>query len=61
MPSKWPAYFEALKRWLDVCSHGADPVEALSGHLCGPQCWHWEALSEERKREFLKAPWNDTR
>ena len=47
-----------LKGLLDATAHGADPVEALSGHLCGPGCLHWGSLSEERKRKLLKAPWN---
>ena len=47
-----------LKQLLEAGAHGADPIEALSGHLCGPRCWHWEALSEERRQELLKAPWN---
>lgn len=47
--------FEELKRILDAVDHGADPIEALHGHLCGPKCWHWEALSEERKRQLMRA------
>jgi len=51
-------WLEDLKQWWSAVTHGADPIEALSGHLCGPDCWHWAALSEERKRELLQAPWN---
>lgn len=47
-----------LRSWVDAIDHGADPIEALSGHLCGPRCWHWEVISGERKEKLLRAPWN---
>ena len=37
---------------------GADPIEALHGHLCGPDCMHWETMSEAQKEKLRKAPWN---
>jgi hypothetical protein len=48
----------ALVDWKTVVRYGADPIEAISGHLCGPNCLHWTSLSEERRRVLLKAPWN---
>lgn len=49
---------DELKKYANAVSQGADPIEALHGHLCGPTCWHWDSLSEERKAELMKAPWN---
>lgn len=25
--------------------HGADPIEAMHGHVCGPDCWHQQMMS----------------
>jgi hypothetical protein len=54
-------FFSALAEWYELVSHGADPIEAMHGHLCGPRCWHWDALPEERKVELMKAPWNQVK
>jgi chromosome condensin MukBEF MukE localization factor len=37
---------------------GADPIEALHGHLCGPGCTHWDHLTEEQRDRLEQAPWN---
>ncbi len=50
--------FKDVAEYLVNVKAGADPVEALHGHLCGPKCWHWDAMTEERRAELLKAPWN---
>jgi len=44
-------YYENVKA-------GADPIEALHGHLCGPKCLHWSSMTRERRATLLKAPWN---
>lgn len=49
---------EAFRTYASQVAAGADPIEALSGHLCGPRCWHWEELSPARQAELLQAPWN---
>lgn len=54
------ALFEEFRRWGAEIAHGADPIEALHGHLCGPKCWHWGAMTEEEKERLRKAPWNQT-
>mgnify|MGYP001397528267 CR=1 FL=1 len=47
MPRKQPSIvdlFGALRDWAKLVSDGADPIEALHGHKCGPTCWHtWMA------------------
>jgi hypothetical protein len=30
----------ALKRWSNLVAEGADPIEAMHGHKCGPDCMH---------------------
>lgn len=47
----------ALEWWAAVRA-GADPIEALHEHHCGPPCWHWETLPEHEKEKLRKAPWN---
>jgi hypothetical protein len=27
-----------------------DPIERLSGHICGPKCWHTTALAPEQRK-----------
>ena len=50
--------YDRAKLWADAVSHGADPIEAMHGHLCGPECMHWAAMSKERQAKLKKAPWN---
>jgi len=50
--------YDRAKLWADAVSHGADPIEAMHGHLCGPECEHWETMSAERKAKLRNAPWN---
>ena len=50
--------WDRAKYWAEAVEHGADPIEAMHGHLCGPDCMHWDAMSEERKAKLRKAPWN---
>lgn len=52
---------DQLRDYLDNVRDGADPIEAMSGHLCGPDCWHWDHIDEERKAKLRKAPWNRKR
>lgn len=33
-------YLAALKDWKKLVDNGADPIEAMHGHKCGPGCWH---------------------
>lgn len=49
---------DKMREYADNVRHGADPIEAMSGHLCGPKCWHWNQIDEERKKILMKAPWN---
>lgn len=51
-------WFVDLVEWLRSVQYGADPIEALHGHRCGPKCWHWEALSEAERKVLMQAPWN---
>lgn len=30
----------ALREYVKDVKAGADPIEALHGHKCGPKCWH---------------------
>lgn len=50
--------YDRAKFWADAVGYGADPIEAMHGHLCGPECMHWETMSAERKAKLRKAPWN---
>jgi hypothetical protein len=31
---------ETLREYNKSVAAGADPIEALHGHICGPNCWH---------------------
>jgi len=31
---------ETLREYNKNVAAGADPIEALHGHICGPNCWH---------------------
>jgi hypothetical protein len=53
--------YDRAKFWTEAVAHGADPIEAIHGHLCGPECMHWETISAERKARLRKAPWNQGR
>lgn len=44
--------------YADAVKAGADPIEAMNGHLCGPKCLHWSAMSKEQQAKLRKAPWN---
>jgi len=61
MKARRVTLMDIVKEYVEQLGDGADPVEALSGHLCGPGCWHWDTMSDERKRELLRAPWNQKR
>jgi hypothetical protein len=50
--------YDQAKLWAAAVEHGADPIQAMHGHLCGPKCMHWETISVERKAKLRKAPWN---
>jgi hypothetical protein len=43
-----------LQRWARLVERGADPIEALGGHECGPGCWHWEHMPEDKRAEILR-------
>jgi len=67
----WSKFWEAVKdekvgdlaakfkQYAENVRDGADPIEAMSGHLCGPHCMHWGTMSEEQRKKLKKAPWND--
>lgn len=59
-PRKLKYSFDSIKQYLSNVSLGADPIEAASGHMCGPKCMHWDSMSEERRQKLMKAPWNQT-
>ena len=31
---------EAFRQYKKRVDEGADPIEAMHGHVCGPNCWH---------------------
>ncbi len=31
---------DGLREYVKLVAAGADPIEALHGHVCGPDCWH---------------------
>lgn len=39
MPSA-KEFFKALRDWWKLVKAGADPIEAMHGHVCSPSCWH---------------------
>jgi hypothetical protein len=49
--------FQEIGRYVKDVSEGADPIEALHGHVCGRGCWHWAHLSDDEiaKREAANA------
>lgn len=49
---------DQFQQYSENVANGADPIEALSGHLCGPHCWHWDNIDENRRARLRKAPWN---
>lgn len=49
---------DKAKFYADCVKAGADPIEAMNGHLCGPKCMHWEYMSKEQQAKLRKAPWN---
>jgi hypothetical protein len=38
---------KALADYLDQVEAGADPIEALHGHICSVDCWHRQHLHQE--------------
>lgn len=40
-----------LKRYVNAVKGGADPIEAMHGHICGPHCWH-----EQMKKAMGQKP-----
>ncbi len=40
---------DALNRWTRDVEAGADPIEALHGHICSPKCWHQQINSAREK------------
>lgn len=53
--------YDRARSLAEAVAHGADPIEAMHGHLCGPDCMHWDTISAERKAKLRKAPWNKGR
>ena len=45
--------FDEIRTYVKNVADGADPIEALHGHVCGRGCWHWAHLSDDEiaKRE----------
>lgn len=41
------AFGAELRRYVRDVEAGADPIEALHGHVCGEHCWH---------QQFKKTP-----
>jgi hypothetical protein len=51
-------FFAELNRISRAVQKGADPIEAMHGHICGPKCWH-RALTPrpaKRKRRSVTKP-----
>jgi len=40
-----PEGIAEVKRYVRDVEAGADPIEALHGHVCGPDCWHGQNRS----------------
>jgi len=38
---------KALVDYLDRVDAGADPIEAMHGHICSVDCWHRQHLRQE--------------
>lgn len=34
------AFLAEMQRILQSIKNGNDPIEALHGHICRPDCWH---------------------
>ncbi len=39
---------EAMREYNKNVAAGADPIEALHGHICGPNCWHQRVAKVEK-------------
>lgn len=39
-----------LMTWLDRVRAGADPIEAMGGHVCDPECWHRQPFRQDCPR-----------
>jgi hypothetical protein len=48
-PPSGKTFFQAIGDWLKLVMNGADPIEALHGHVCGPTCWH-EQMQQQGRR-----------
>jgi hypothetical protein len=57
-PQSLPEMLRILATWLDQVALGADPIEVMHGHLCGPGCLHWDTMPAARKKKLMQAPWN---
>lgn len=41
---------DAFAEYARLVRDGADPIEALHGHVCGPDCWHEQMRAALRRR-----------
>jgi hypothetical protein len=40
------AVVDGVKKYISDVENGADPIEALHGHVCSPKCWHQQIYSK---------------
>jgi hypothetical protein len=41
---------DAFSEYARLVRDGADPIEAMHSHLCGPNCWHEQMKSSLKSR-----------
>ena len=44
---------EEVKRYVRDVEAGADPIEALHGHICSPECWHQQLRTVSNKNKTV--------
>lgn len=44
MSLKGIRWVEGARKYVRDVAAGADPIEALHGHVCDERCWHYQAL-----------------
>jgi hypothetical protein len=47
-----PEAVREIKRYLKDVEAGEDPIEALHGHLCDSDCWHYQ-LGDAKTRDRI--------
>lgn len=50
-PKKRKVLREKLQEYNRAVAAGADPIEALHGHICSPNCWHARDGKQDKRKE----------